>query len=346
MKRTTLDDIAQSAGISKMAVSLALRGSSRVAEATRKRVADLAQKMNYQPDPAVSRLAANRWKEQTGDRHETIAYLGYEQQLVDWIDTYLLQGVRERAHAHGYTVLSHIVKPGTNPKRLAEKLWKQGITGLICGYIPANSFVESFPWQQFAVTHCMMGPTLVNGHYILPNHASCARIAWEHAVASGATRIGVVLLDKTNPVDEIQRTGGHYYCQQVCYPHLPKLPLCRLPPDENVHVDILVRWVLHNKPEVILGFNDYIYWLLIRAGISIPGQVKFIDLYSTRKARKEIASLDTRPTLIGQRAVDLVDTLLRRRVHSVDQSDTIMMVDPVWSAGASLPERTNARSPN
>ena len=60
LKRATIEDVATAAGVSVATVSRALRGLPNVATSTRDRVSEVALSLNYQPDPAASRLAAGR----------------------------------------------------------------------------------------------------------------------------------------------------------------------------------------------------------------------------------------------------------------------------------------------
>ncbi len=59
-RRATIEDVAAAAGVSVATVSRALRGLPNVAPSTRDRVSEVAAALNYQPDPAASRLAAGR----------------------------------------------------------------------------------------------------------------------------------------------------------------------------------------------------------------------------------------------------------------------------------------------
>ncbi len=60
--RTTIEDVANAAGVSVATVSRALRGLPNVAPSTRDRVVQIADQLAYRPDPAAARLATGRTK--------------------------------------------------------------------------------------------------------------------------------------------------------------------------------------------------------------------------------------------------------------------------------------------
>ncbi|MBN1672017.1 MAG: LacI family DNA-binding transcriptional regulator [Kiritimatiellae bacterium] len=60
MKKITLADIGGELGLDKSSISLALRGSPKIAAATRARVRDVALRMGYQPNLAARQLRTRR----------------------------------------------------------------------------------------------------------------------------------------------------------------------------------------------------------------------------------------------------------------------------------------------
>jgi len=58
--RVTIKDVASAAGVSNMTVSLALRGSRRIASATRQKVHQAASELGYRPSQAARALRTNR----------------------------------------------------------------------------------------------------------------------------------------------------------------------------------------------------------------------------------------------------------------------------------------------
>ena len=60
MKRPTIADIAQRAGVTKAAVSFALNGQPGVSAATRERILAIAEEIGFQPNSAARALTAGR----------------------------------------------------------------------------------------------------------------------------------------------------------------------------------------------------------------------------------------------------------------------------------------------
>ena len=59
-RRLTIEDVAVAAGVSVATVSRALRGLPNVTPSTRQHVQEVADRLDYRPDPAAARLAAGR----------------------------------------------------------------------------------------------------------------------------------------------------------------------------------------------------------------------------------------------------------------------------------------------
>src|SRR5438874_7622879 len=73
--RVTLKDIARAAGVSHVAVSLALRNHPRIGEATRERIQSMAREMGYQPNPMAAGLAQFKRDSKIKPIHSALAWL-------------------------------------------------------------------------------------------------------------------------------------------------------------------------------------------------------------------------------------------------------------------------------
>ncbi len=95
MKRATIKDIAKILGISPSTVSRALKDHPDISEETKKRVIEIAHKLNYRPN-----LIAQRLKQK---RTYTIGVI--IPQMVHYFFSSVISGIEDYAYEKGYTVI-------------------------------------------------------------------------------------------------------------------------------------------------------------------------------------------------------------------------------------------------
>jgi transcriptional regulator with XRE-family HTH domain len=76
-RRITMAEIAEKVGVSRMAVSMALRGHHRISLQLRRRVQRVARELGYVPDPFLSALAAHRRQRVPAKDHGVLAWLNH-----------------------------------------------------------------------------------------------------------------------------------------------------------------------------------------------------------------------------------------------------------------------------
>ncbi|HEY8912740.1 LacI family DNA-binding transcriptional regulator [Lacisediminihabitans sp.] len=182
----TLSDVAELAGVSISAVSRVLSNapSARVSAETRQRIHDAARELDYRPNFAARALKFSRTN--------VVALVVPD--LTNAIFTELMRGVEEEAHANGYMVLlarAEGMPPGEEsiPRLIGEgrvdgvlvqvgdNMRPEDLTTLLGGRVPAV-LINS--------TH--------RGHVgsVALEDERAARIAVEHLVGLGHTRIGLL----------------------------------------------------------------------------------------------------------------------------------------------------------
>ncbi len=155
-KSATLDDIASLAGVSRMAVSVVLNGSrsgTRVSQATRQHILDIAKKLNYRPNSLARSLARRA-------THIFGFYSGF-----DYFDARnpfiaeLTAGLLEECARSKRDLLLHTLFRGQNISGLYDEMLSGKIDGLIIwspdddplvtllrdSHLPVVSVVESIP---------------------------------------------------------------------------------------------------------------------------------------------------------------------------------------------------------
>ena len=190
--RSTIEDVASAAGVSVATVSRALRGLPNVATATRARVETAARTLDYRPDPHASRLAAGRSR--------TVAVV--VPFINSWYFANLLAGVEAVCADEGYDVL--VV---TTPRRASRR---SGMAGVF----EFDGRVDGMIFVEVALDHddvndlrrLDLGVVTV-GQQVAPfssvslDNVEVGRLAVEHLVGIGHSRIGIVAGQAEDPVN-------------------------------------------------------------------------------------------------------------------------------------------------
>jgi len=127
-KRVTLNDIAKEAGVSKMAVSLALRDDPSIGKETVRTICRIAEEMGYAPNRIAKGLA-------NGRTYTIAALVGG--QFHDDYHNQVLSGAMEYAMSRGYTLATGF--SNSDPKTEAQLVEKfdsmmvDGYLGFPCG---------------------------------------------------------------------------------------------------------------------------------------------------------------------------------------------------------------------
>ncbi len=132
VKRVTIADVAAKAGLSKTAVSLILndRPDSRLSPSTAERVREIAQELNYRPNPAARTLRMGKTP--------TIGFISDDVTLTRYASA-MIRGLLDVAEEHDHTVL--IAETGHHPERLGgvlDAMLDRRAAGLIFGSMAAR----------------------------------------------------------------------------------------------------------------------------------------------------------------------------------------------------------------
>ena len=329
-------DIAKEAQVSVMTVSLALKNSPRVADATRHRITELADRMGFVPDPALRALVSYRHQKNTPQFSGTIAYInnsntphlvtqrGYHKNL--------FSGASERGKELGYNVEEFwINKPGLNRERISDILRARGIQGLMLGpQVTAHSELY-LTWEYFSVVQVGFSLESPRFHTVGADvYLSVFRIMNE-LCQLGYRRIGLILKRHQDERVENRYSGAYLAVQNKLPKSYRRLPvLC----EELIDDQILEKWFKQNQPDaVICGLNECADFLQAK-GILIPDQLGYVAPFNV--GMDNFAHADGRQEDAGRKSVEILSSMIDRNERGIPESRMIHAIEPLWDPGRTV----------
>ncbi len=343
----TIRELARLAGVSRTTVSRALNNAPDVSEKTRKRIVDLAKKLEYRANPMVTTLMSDVRRRRVWANKSILAIVPPEFQTRKWGTgnvTHQLyrKGVEERAEELGFKVEDFMPSEYDNSfNRISQVLYQRGIQAVLVPSVDVKDhpgeYDYSLDWRRFSaagIGFSVTKPKRLNRAVM--SHFGSAMIALECILEKGYRRIAFATRSWVN-----ERTQGRWLAAfllfQTNHPELDRLPFFEFEFDGS-EKRRLRDWFATHKPEVILGVG-YFYRLLQECGISIPGDVSFaqMDLLPGQPDSAGLAGIDQRFESVGAAAVDLVAGQINRNERGLPEEPHVLKVAGRWVEGASLP---------
>jgi LacI family transcriptional regulator len=317
----TLRDVARAAGVSHMTVLRALNDSPRVAPATAQKVRAVAQRLNYRRDPALSALAAYRWRKSSHTGGAVLAFIDCDATLHS---SRVLAGARREADYLGYRI-DHFPLPNgaAGQARLARMLFHRGIRGLLFG--PANHpcRFEGWDWENFApvaLDALAHNPPL---HAVAMDYFYGSRTAVEHLRRLGCERIGLAIREDLEARTDHRWIGGGLAST-------PELPVFRgaLSPRR------LRRWARDHRLDGVITIHRDVHATLQPLGV----RSVFLNSFDCPPGAPRLV-LDS--GTIGSEGVRLVHHALLRGELGLPQDPKTVTLRGRWTTESSRGEAFN-----
>jgi LacI family transcriptional regulator len=342
MKRITMSDIGQKAGVSKNTVSLALRNDPQIPEATRLRIQKLAEKLGYQVNPIVANLMAQLRSSQQSPTRATLALINANADQDAFtqhptIPNYV-KGCKRRAKHLGYALDNFWLNdPELDAKRLHRILKARGIRGaVIVGLMNNNRLPQNYNliWENF--------PCVVTGvrtrkpalSFACTDHHIIALRAFENALALGYQRPGLVLDQTIDDLVEGRFSAGYHIGQ-----HTLPIPQ-RLRPFYQIAAATKDRtqfhaWLKKEQPDVIFTLYNGVRAWVEEAGMAVPEDIGLIQL-EWRPDRPEWAGMDQHNDLSGEAAIDMVIGMIHGNESGVPPFPRATLISGTWVNGQTV----------
>jgi len=196
--RPTILDVAARAGVSKSLVSLALSGSPKVSEKSRKRILRASNELGYRPNAAARSLAIQKSR--------TLGVLVLD--LHNPVFAEILDGVQTEVRQHGFTTM--LISGGDDPaleRAEIDTLQQFQIEGLILiSHRLAPAVLREIAEEVPTVTVTRDDIHVPRMDMVCNDDVAGARLAVDHLVSLGHRRI-VCLSGGDNPVSHSRAQG-------------------------------------------------------------------------------------------------------------------------------------------
>lgn len=273
-RRVSLKDLASKLGVSIATVSRALRNSHEVGEDMRNKVQQLAQELNYRPNPFAQSL-----------RKEAPRIIGVVlPNLVTHYYASVLDGIENYARTQGYSVFSgNSHEMEHDEKLVVDSFVNMHVEGIIACLSQETSdfshFVEvknmGIPLVFFART-CLQD----DFSYVVADGDVAAQEATQHLIDYGSKRIAFV--GGPNHLDMVRRRK-HGYLEALRENKISidrDLVACGKIDYQVAYDAALSLLNSPNPPDAILAFNDVILYAVFEAvkskGLRIPEDVAIV----------------------------------------------------------------------
>lgn len=339
-KPPTIRTIAMELGLSKSTVAYALRGEPQVAQETAKKVRETAERLGYRPNPWFSRMGeGSQQKNPKQAQHSNIIYL-----YLDNSDDYgfgknsaYAKAVLKTAAQLGYTASAVKLPDWESRPLLMRRLYAQGVDGLVLAQSSAPNQFDNIDFSRFAVVAIGEGRHAPPVTRVRPSITGTFVKLMQEVHQRGYKRPGVALIPVTPPVqDDARREAGYLQSSRVFYGE--KLPLYELKTEYNPQE--LIQFVRTNQLDVVIGFNNFVHYMLIQGGMKIPQEVAYASLLiiPSLDADRGISGILMDQAYIGERAMLQLDQLIRHNERGLLSRPSTIVLPMEYRDGETLPD--------
>lgn len=339
----TVRQIARAAGVSLMTVSRALRNQPRVAEATRRKVVKIAERLGYRPDPEIAKLMHHlRRKVRPQFKSVLCGLTNWPGATKPAYFQALLAGVERQARERGYGFnVLRFTAEGRSGERLQRMLRSQGVQGvLLLPQSPPSDLATLLDWREFSVAAASLSVLGPDVNRVAPHHFDNTMRLCRELAALGYRRIGLVI-----DAEQDARAKRGFSAALLAFGRHEAAEAVEPLVWDGALADALAPWFRRERPDVVVATSESLVRDCARIlKRKIPGPVGFASTnIAAAGAREdeevEIAGIEELPEEIGAIAVDLLAGMVERRVRGLPVSPAATLLAGRWRAGLSCPGR-------
>lgn len=350
--RITIRDIAAKLGLSRAAISLGLRNSPELSEATCRRIQSTALELGYQPNLSATSLAYARHSASDKTVHAAFAWINAwrmpkELRSFQQFERYW-EHARQTAAAAGFRLEEFVVDATTSVSRLQHIFVTRNIHGIIIPPHHSTShwcrlYKGAFDWSRFSavrIGHSVVDPAVP---VVSPDQVGNCMLAVRKMTELGYERIGFVALADIRKSTQNWFLGG-YFLAQIALPRQGQIPVLYLEGQQTSRNSKRFHaWLKRYKPDAILTELRDIQFRLESMGVRVPDDLGLATLNALDG--KIAAGIYQNPELIGKATAEILIAMINRNERSGSPNYRTTTVMGRWQDGPTLPPRTVSAHP-
>lgn len=337
----SLRTIAEKAGVSPSTVSLALRGSQKIPQATRERVARIAAQLGYRPNAKVTELMSHVRLSRAGGVTASLGVVSFFAQERPWETSPALRRIHD-AMAHRAEELGYRLEPiglrtpGLTIRRICGILDARGIEGLICLGSPDQR--EIFPPELDHYAVVAQGWSVAGSLHRVQTHAAgdMAR-ALDAVFALGYRRPALAIGPEENVPGRDAYLGAYLGWCHKKWTRAAPVPILRLGGGSGRDT---ATWISKHAPDVLIAVHDKpgiieLTVQLQRHGIRWPADVGLAALAPILEGTG-LSGMQDNHALLGQWTVEMLVERIHHHELGMPAIPRLQLVEGQWLKGGSL----------
>lgn len=320
MKKMTMQDVAERAGVSSKTVSRVINNEPRVSESTRKKIQQVIDELDFQPNKSAQSLAADR---------SLLLGLLYDNPSSAYIIN-LQAGVLDACNEFGYGLVIHPCE--NNSPDLLPKLRNLLASSRMDGLVLTPPMTENRQLLEFldnnSTPYVLITPLNLEQSCLLVSidDVLAARQSIQHLVDFGHKRIGLILGARERSGTEMRLLG---YQQALEENNIPFDEGLVVQGDFTFESGVTAGLQLLRQPQpptAIFASNDYMAAGVMKVAsqlrISIPYELSVCGFDDTPVARYMTPTLTTVRHPVEQLAQHAGELLIRKLKKHLEGSES------------------------
>jgi LacI family transcriptional regulator len=328
LEQSTIKDIARELNVSSSTVSRALKDYPGISDDTKKKVKEMAEKLNYRPNAIALSLRKSR--------SFTIGVIIPE--VVHFFFSTVISGIEEVAFARGYNV----ILTQTNEKLAREKssidtMLSNQIDGFLVSYSKETTDFTHFSRlldQGYPIVFFDRVPEIPGAIHVIVDDYKGAYAATKHLISQGYTRI-VHLAGPSNLKISQERSRGYQDAlREFGIPFLPELLVeCTQGSDEEAKkITSQLLQSLNPRPDAFFANNDLAavgaMMACKAAGYAVPsdiGIVGFSNWQFCSIVDPSLSSVSQPGFQIGATATEILLDLIEKKIEKENFQPSVVL---------------------